>query len=107
MDMLRRSGGSVRPGADTTRSPTAICPADGSMKPAMSRSVVVFPQPEGPSRHTRRPCSTRSDTPSTTATEPYRLVTEPSSPDPPSTRAPLLHPPPPRPPHPPLHLTHN
>src|SRR5712691_3760055 len=90
MDMLRRSGGSVRPGADTTRSPTAICPADGSMKPAMSRSVVVFPQPEGPSRLTRRPCSTRSDTSSTTATEPYRLVSERSSTDATSTRGAIV-----------------
>ncbi len=35
------------------------------MKPAISRKVVVLPQPEGPSRQTSWPCSTRSETPST------------------------------------------
>src|SRR5215475_15320498 len=58
--MLRRSGGSVRLVDETTRSPTAISPAVGSMKPAMSRSVVVLPQPDGPSRHTSRPCTLRA-----------------------------------------------
>ena len=54
-------------GEETTRSPTRISPADGSMKPAISRSVVVLPQPDGPSRQTSSPCSMRSDTSSTTA----------------------------------------
>jgi len=53
--MLRRSGGVVRAGEDTSLSPTRISPADGSTKPAIKRSVVVLPQPEGPSRHTSRP----------------------------------------------------
>ena len=52
MDMLRCSGGSVRSGEETTRSPSAISPAVGSMKPAIRRSAVVLPQPDGPSRHT-------------------------------------------------------
>ena len=68
--MLRCSGGSVRAGDDTTRSPTAISPADGSTKPAISRKVVVLPQPDGPSRQTSSPCSMRSDTSSTTASRP-------------------------------------
>src|SRR5215510_1170167 len=72
--MLRRSGGSVRSTVDTTRSPTRISPAVGSTKPAISRSVVVLPQPDGPSRHTRLPCSILSDTSSTTAFGPYFLV---------------------------------
>src|SRR5882672_11461285 len=72
--MLRLSGGSVRAGDDTTRSPTTISPSLGSTKPAISRSVVVLPQPEGPSRHTRWPWSMVSDTSSTTALFPYRLV---------------------------------
>src|SRR5258708_19957364 len=72
--MLRLSGGSVRAGDDTTRSPTTISPSLGSTKPAISRSVVVFPQPEGPSRHTRSPCSVLSDTASTTASAPSPLV---------------------------------
>ena len=65
--MLRRSGGTVRAGEDSSSLPTRISPADGSTKPAISRSVVVLPQPEGPSRQTSRPCSMVSDTSSTTA----------------------------------------
>ena len=45
---LRCSGGSVRAFDDTSRSPTWISPSDGSRKPAISRSVVVLPQPDGP-----------------------------------------------------------
>src|SRR5689334_23541389 len=72
--MLRFSGGSVADGDDTTRSPTRTSPSLGSTKPAISRSVVVLPQPDGPSRHTSLPCSIVSDTLSTTAVGPYRLV---------------------------------
>ncbi len=68
--MLRRSGGIVRAGEETRWSPTRISPAEGSTKPAISRKVVVLPQPEGPSRHTSRPCSIVSDTLSTTAVSP-------------------------------------
>ena len=71
--MLRRSGGSVFCGEETTRSPTRISPAFGSMKPAISRNVVVLPQPDGPSRQTRVPCSIVSDTSSTTASDPIFL----------------------------------
>ena len=60
--------GSVRAGDDTTRSPTAISPADGSTKPAIRRNVVVLPQPDGPSRQISRPWSMHSETSSTTAT---------------------------------------
>src|SRR6476646_3091591 len=72
--MLRRSGGSVWDGEDTNLSPTRISPSLGSTKPAISRSVVVLPQPDGPSRHTRCPCSIVSYSSSTTAAWPYRLV---------------------------------
>src|SRR3981189_2699571 len=72
--MLRCSGGSVRAFEETSRSPTLISPSDGSRKPAISRSVVVLPQPEGPSRQTSCPWSIRSDTLSTTASAPNRLV---------------------------------
>src|SRR4029078_11500352 len=72
--MLRRSGGKVLAGEDTSRSPTRISPSLGSMNPAISRNVVVLPQPEGPSRHTRCPCSIVIDTSSTTAELPYRFV---------------------------------
>src|ERR1044072_1847739 len=72
--MLRFSGGSVADGDDTTRSPTRTSPWLGSTTPAISRNVVVLPQPEGPSRQTSLPCSIVSDTLSTTAVGPYRLV---------------------------------
>src|SRR3954453_6009067 len=72
--MLRRSGGSVRAGEETILSPTRISPSEGSTKPAISRRVVVLPQPDGPRRQTRRPCSIVSDMSSTTASAPYRLV---------------------------------
>ena len=55
--MLRCSGGSVRAVDDTSRSPTWISPSEGSRKPAISRSVVVLPQPDGPSRQTSCPWS--------------------------------------------------
>src|SRR6478735_9542891 len=72
--MLRCSGGSVRAGDDTSRSPTWISPSEGSRKPAISRSVVVLPQPDGPSRQTSCPWSIFKETLSTTASEPNRLV---------------------------------
>src|SRR5665647_3234844 len=72
--MLRRSGGTVCDGEEISRSPTRISPSLGSTKPAIKRSVVVLPQPDGPSRQTRWPCSICSDISSTTAILPYRLV---------------------------------
>src|ERR1039458_5358983 len=72
--MLRRSGGSECAGEEINLSPTRISPALGSTKPAISRNVVVLPQPDGPSRQTRWPCSMVSEISSTTATVPYRLV---------------------------------
>src|SRR6185369_9291431 len=79
--MLRCSGGSVRAFEDTRRSPTWISPSDGSRKPAISRKVVVLPQPEGPSRQTSCPWSTRKLTSSTTTSGPKRLVRPRSSTD--------------------------
>ncbi len=38
-------------------------PASGVSKPAIRRSSVVLPQPDGPSRATTSPCSTHSDVP--------------------------------------------
>src|SRR6185437_628693 len=77
----RRSGGSVFCGVDTTRSPTRISPSVGSTKPAISRSVVVLPQPDGPSRQTRVPCSIVNAMLSTTASGPYFFVNPRSSTD--------------------------
>ena len=47
---------------------SVIVPLFGSISPASMRSVVVLPQPEGPSSATDSPCSTESET-SSTATE--------------------------------------
>src|SRR5882757_6159273 len=79
--MLRRSGGSVFCGVDTTRSPTRISPSVGSTKPAMSRNVVVLPQPDGPSRQTNVPCAIVIEILSTTAFDPYFFVNPRSSTD--------------------------
>src|SRR5690242_6548594 len=72
--MLRCSGGSVPAFDETRRPPTWISPSDGSRKPANSRNVVVFPQPDGPSRQTSCPWSIRSETLSTTVSGSKRLV---------------------------------
>ena len=57
------------------------------MKPAISRSVVVLPQPDGPSRQTRLPCSICSETSSTTLSEAKNLVSPRNSTA--ATRSPL------------------
>ena len=44
-----------------------ICPSSGVSKPAIRRSNVVLPQPEGPRRAKNSPRSTESDTRSTAA----------------------------------------
>src|SRR5215203_2932469 len=79
--MLRCSGGSVRAGDETRRSPTRISPSEGSRKPAISRKVVVLPQPDGPSRQTSCPWSIVSETLSTTASDENRLVSPRKSTD--------------------------
>src|SRR4051794_9856339 len=56
-------------------------PASGSRMPAISRSSVVLPQPDGPSRVTNSPRSTDSETPSTAATASNRLRSPTSSSD--------------------------
>src|SRR5689334_9950271 len=43
---------------NTTRSLTVISPAFGRSSPAIDRSVVVLPQPLGPSRVNNRPSGT-------------------------------------------------
>src|SRR5664279_980425 len=59
----------LRAGSLTTRDPIEIRPAVDSSSPATMRSVVVFPHPDGPSRVTNSPASTRRSMPST-ATKP-------------------------------------
>jgi hypothetical protein len=56
------------PAENITRSPTAMVPASGCSRPAIERSVVVFPQPEGPSRVNSSPSWTSKLTSSTAKT---------------------------------------
>src|ERR1700704_2424592 len=73
MPMLRRRDGTLTPrsGAETTSGPIEIVPAVGCSRPAMQRSVVVLPQPEGPSSTTISPAAMRKLT-SSTAGRPTR-----------------------------------
>src|SRR5204863_141029 len=48
-------------------------PASGVSNPAISRSNVVLPQPEGPSNAKNSPRSTETDTPSTAVAAPNRF----------------------------------
>jgi hypothetical protein len=50
--------------------PITILPALGISRPAIAGKVVVLPQPEGPSKVTCSPLSTRRSTASTVITEP-------------------------------------
>src|SRR5215472_6289117 len=66
MPMSRRRGGTITPpaGAETRRPPMLIAPVVGCSSPATQRSVVVLPQPEGPSSTTISPAGTLKLTPS-------------------------------------------
>src|SRR5260370_25920140 len=59
--------------------PIRIAPSSGCSQPAISRSVVVLPQPEGPSKERNSPLRTRRLTESTAVRAPNRLVTARSS----------------------------
>ena len=50
--------------------PNRISPASSSQKPAIMRSSVVLPQPDGPSRVKNSPSPTVRFTPSTARTDP-------------------------------------
>ena len=50
---------------------SVISPVVGSSKPATIRSVVVFPQPDGPSKVTNSPFFTSRLKSSTAVTSPY------------------------------------
>src|ERR1043165_1653686 len=73
MPMLRRRGGTCTPrsGAATSSPPIEIVPPVGCSRPAMQRSVVVLPQPVGPSSTTISPATMRKLT-SSTAGRPTR-----------------------------------
>src|SRR5687768_17147192 len=77
--MFRLSGGTVALADDMVCPPTRTSPALAGTKPAISRNVVVLPQPEGPSRQTSLPLSTESVTSLTTVCAPYRFVRPSSS----------------------------
>ena len=49
MPTRRRSGGTEPPAPATRRPPISIVPASGASRPAIRRSTVVLPQPDGPS----------------------------------------------------------
>src|SRR6478609_6397163 len=59
-----------------------ILPSVGRSKPAIKRSVVVFPQPEGPSSEKNSPASIETSIPSTAATSPNSFRSWTSSTDP-------------------------
>src|SRR3984893_13120028 len=66
MPSSRARGGTnmPRPGDDTILPPIEISPPVGCSRPATQRSVVVLPQPDGPSRTTISPAGTAKLTPS-------------------------------------------
>src|SRR5437667_3101116 len=66
MPRSRNRGGTKMPrsGDDTTRLAMLISPDVGCSSPATQRSVVVLPQPDGPSRTTISPAGTAKLTPS-------------------------------------------
>ncbi len=51
-------------------------PAVGCSNPAIIRSIVVLPEPDGPSSAKNSPAAMSSDTSSTAVTVPKRLVTD-------------------------------
>ena len=57
----------------TSTPPIAIEPSSGAIRPAINRSSVVLPQPEGPSRVTSAPRSTARSTRSSTVAAPKRF----------------------------------
>src|SRR5437773_7932253 len=71
MPMLRAYGGS----RSTRRSPKRISPASTSAKPAISRSSVVLPQPDGPSSVNSSPSAISREMRSTAVVLAKRLVT--------------------------------
>ena len=71
MAMSRCAGGTSL----TTRSPMRITPLVGYSRPASMRSVVVLPQPEGPSRLTNSPSAIVRSSPLTATAEPKALRT--------------------------------
>ena len=73
--MRRFSGATKRPGPRRRTPSSSTVPASGRSKPAMRRSVVVFPQPLGPSSASNSPgANVEIERRATAATAPNRLV---------------------------------
>ena len=66
----RRSGGIAAPAPATRRPPISMVPASGDSSPAIRRSTVVLPQPDGPSTVSISPGRTSRSTSSTATTSP-------------------------------------
>src|SRR5688572_16855145 len=62
-----------------SRPATWTRPESGSSKPAIMRSDVVLPQPDGPSREKNSPAAMSSVTPSTASTRPSKVLVTLSS----------------------------
>src|ERR1017187_9331968 len=71
--MRRRSGGTWTPGPSTRVSPILIVPASARSNPAISRSRVVFPLPDGPRIAVSDPAGTSRSTPVRTGWDPNDL----------------------------------
>src|SRR3954471_8421435 len=70
-----------------SRPSSSTLPSSGRSKPAIIRSVVVFPQPEAPSREKNSPLSMSRSMPATAVVEPNRLTTRFSRTAPPPSRS--------------------
>src|SRR4051812_16863871 len=70
MDMPRFSGGRLDCGEEITCPSSSMVPVVGVMKPAIMRSVVVLPHPEGPSSDTSSPSRSVRFRPSTAVKPP-------------------------------------
>ena len=70
IEMLRCAGGRCV----TSRPPIRMRPWSASSSPAISRSVVDLPQPDGPSSTLSVPGSNANDRPSTARTSPSAVV---------------------------------
>ena len=75
MPMSRFSGGMNTLSEETTRSSKSTLPLVGFSNPAMMRSMVVLPQPDGPSRVMNSPSANTASKFSSTVVLPKVLVT--------------------------------
>src|ERR1051326_2331819 len=78
MPISRLLPGTKIPSAEekTVRSPIPIPPSSGRSRPATLRSVVVLPQPDGPSSVKKLPGFTSKLTPASASTPPSCVLTD-------------------------------